>query len=277
MKKAAFLFLSLILFALNGLAEDEIKETQIFLSWLDNQKSYFSNCSPKKTDSGYELCDKTFIKKEQLIKLFKMNPDELVFFIKDEKINLKVFCKTKTIAGSFKKYCEANTQNNAQKEARLQGQFHPDTNTIDLQEDAFPGSLIHEYIHYLQYNNENKIEGKRYKFERSRLQNNLARYMENSTNKVEQALKSKDELTAKKHIAQTLEASGLMMKFSPWQDLIDEKNIFLLYIKFGKDFGASDDDIQLAQKNMGFICKRLNLSLDQCPAIPKKETDPTKA
>lgn len=189
-----------------------------------------------------------------------MTPDELVTF----KITLKVFCKPQEISGSFKKYCTPNDQNNAQKNARLQGQYHPVTNTIDIQSDAYQGSLIHEYIHYLQYKNENLIDEKRYKFERANLQQSLVKLMDEKTLEVKESAKEKNQKKVKELVAIVVQASGQLMNYSPWQDLIDEKNIFLLYKKFGHEFGVKDEDLALASLNMGFICKRFKLPEAQC-------------
>jgi tetratricopeptide (TPR) repeat protein len=269
MKKLLNIFILIIAFCLCGplLSSDEVDQSKNFLAWLLSHKAELEKCIPTKINNGYQLCDNTFINKDLLIRLFKMSADEMVIFLKNENISLKVFCRPDNKAGIFQKYCIPNEQNSAQKNAKLQGQFHPETNTIDIQSDAYIGSLVHEYIHYLQYKNENMVFGKRYKFERSQIQQSLIKIMDASTGEVEKFLKAKDDVNAKIHIANTLLASDQLLQYSPWQDLIDEKNIFLLYKNFGIEFGVKDEDIALADKNMGFICKRFNLPGDQCAEI----------
>lgn len=66
---------------------------------------------------------------------------------------------------------------------------------------------------------------------------------------------------------QFMKASNDLRSFAKWQDLIDERNIFLLYLKFGKDFGASEEDIALAKKNMGFICANDKIK----PLLPESD------
>ena len=260
------LILSIISFCNPVLSNDVIEESKNFLVWLESHRGDIEKCTPVKVSNGYQLCDNTFISKEQLVKLNKMTAEEVVHFIKNENISLKVFCKPDSNMGNFQKYCIKNEQNAAQKNAKLQGQFHPETNTIEIQSDAYIGSLIHEYIHYLQYKNENLVFGKRYKFERAQIQQALIKLMDSSTIEVEKYLKEKDDANAKMHIAKVLQASEQLMQYSRWQDLIDEKNIFLLYQNLGHEFGIRDEDIALANKNIGFICKRFKLPSIQCLA-----------
>ncbi|NOT80429.1 MAG: tetratricopeptide repeat protein [Bacteriovoracaceae bacterium] len=258
------LILTIIGFCNPVLSNDVIEQSKTFLVWLESHRADIEKCTPTIVSNGYQLCDNTFINKELLIKLYKMTAEELVNFIKSENISIKVFCMPDNKLGNFQKFCIPNEQNEAQKNAKLQGQFHPDTNTIDIQSDAYIGSLIHEYIHYLQYKNENIFFGKRYKFERAQIQQALIKLMDTSTIEVEKYLKEKDDANAKIHVAKVLQASEQLMQYSPWQDLIDERNIFLLYKNLGQEFGVSDEDIALATKNMGFICKRFKLPGDQC-------------
>lgn len=250
-----------------------------FFSWAEENRKYFSDCTPKEEGESYILCDNTTISKKLLTELFHMNVDQLVGFIKNEKINLKIFCTPNSNA-ILNKYCiPLNTsQNSDDKDSKtfkdistLHGQYKPSTNTIFLRDSASLGSLIHEYIHYLQYKNTNQVFSKRYKFERIELQKKLVDEMDQAilqVSELEKQAKQKqlpkgkqDNSVYQPYIQQVTKASSYLVKFSLWQDLIDEKNIFLLYINFGKTIGATGEDIALAQKNMGFICNRKDIQL----------------
>lgn len=52
----------------------------------------------------------------------------------------------------------------------------------------------------------------------------------------------------------------------------DERSIFMLYLKFGNEFGAQEEDIGLAKLNMGYICNsktwKGQLPSNQCDLKP---------
>ncbi|MFN8369834.1 MAG: tetratricopeptide repeat protein [Bacteriovoracaceae bacterium] len=261
------IFLLLWLLLISPLLRSQVLEAEKFLSWLENHKKMIIECKPIKVEGGYQLCDNTFVDKKIVEELFKKSPDELVEFItKEMKINLTILCSKENSERKelFKRYCVNDSKI---KMNRLHGEFLPAENRILLQSDAYLGSLIHEYIHYLQFNNKNLFDGKRYKYERAEIQKKLIQQMDEAI-EISKKITKKEELHP--YIQTVTKASESLMQFSLWQDLIDEKNIFLLYILFGNEFGARDEDIALAQKNMGFVCKREKLPNDQCPVLESK-------
>ena len=114
--------------------------------------------------------------------------------------------------------------------------------------------MIHEYVHYLQSENKNSVYGSIYKKTKNKVKKELTQEMDRLiavVTKLEKAGK-KAELAAE--VKKFVTISGFMQKFAPWQDLIDEREIFLLYLERGGEFGADRKDLELARKNMGFIC-----------------------
>jgi tetratricopeptide (TPR) repeat protein len=228
-----------------------------FFDWLNQHKQDFIQCAPKLEGDHYRLCDNTIVKKELIKSLFKKTPEELHKFITGQRIRIKVYCQSKT-KGNFAKYCVKPDSNKLDK---LHGKFIPEENTILLQSDATRGDLIHEFIHYLQYQNSHLVYGRRYKAERVDLQKTLIKKMDDAIEKSKSA-KSQQEILPL--VQSVKEASAQLVHFSYWQDLIDEKNIFLLYLNYGHELGVEQGDLALARKNMGFICAREKLPSSQC-------------
>ena len=231
-----------------------------FFNWLNDHKEEFIQCVPKQEEGHYRLCDNTIIDKELIKSLFKKTPEELYQYITNEKIKIIVYCKNKA-KSNFARYC---IEPNSNKMDKLHGKFLPEENTILLQSDASKGDLIHEFIHYLQFKNSNLVHGKRYKAERVEIQKVLVEKMDEAIEKSKLA-KSQQEIIPL--VQSVKEASNQLVQFSYWQDIIDERNIFLLYLNYGHEFGVAEEDLALAKKNMGFICAREKFPLSQCEVI----------
>lgn len=249
------------------------QQLKAFHQWLSFHEKEFSRCNLRKEADSIILCDGTKLSVKELQKLFKMTPKQLVDFIHQKKIGLEVFCVKEK--GDFNQWCNPKIKRKMfKKRYYLQGQFLGRENTILLRGNAYKGSLIHEYIHSLQYHNAQKIYGKRYKFKRTNLEGKAIERMDEiilAAKKGEAKLKKEGKLA---HLLKEMVAlSQGVQKFSKWQDLIDERGIFLLYLRFGKLLGVSQQDMQLARKNMGFICKREDLPyMDKsfCPVVKKE-------
>ncbi len=182
-------------------------------------------------------------------------PADLVEFIKNKNIQLEIMCKEDRVT-TFKKWCSTNFSRNFFKEVTsLHGQYIPNENTIALASDSNFGSLIHEYMHYLQYQNTNKVFGHIYKKERIDVQNEIIQGFDKILADIQILEKQKNEKAAKPLLKYVLTFSDTLQKFGFWQKLIDERNLFLVYTKFSKELGISSEDVALAKKNLGFLCK----------------------
>ena len=251
-----------------------------FFKWLEKNKTRFENCKVKKTGANYILCDNTTVPSQLLKDLFSLSPKKLIAKIRAEGVGVEVLCRglekerSKQVFGPF---CQkATSYPDFDKRDKLEGLYKPQTKTILLASDALKGSLVHEYIHHLQFINPHKIYGHAYKSTRHNIQYGIEKEMDAIVKKSQILARQKGG--AKKLTPLLNKMQGLttkMMGFSFWQDLIDERGIFLLYINFGHEFGATKADIKLARKNMGFICSRKDigakLPAPQCrPADLKK-------
>lgn len=80
-----------------------------------------------------------------------------------KKIGMEVYCK-ESRRKTFESFCVHNQKRKHLKQlSDIHGQYLPNENTIIIQSDAYPGSLVHEYMHYLQYQNSREMNGKVYK------------------------------------------------------------------------------------------------------------------
>lgn len=246
-----------------------IKKSRDFLMWLEVHKDEFAKCVPEKNEDVMRLCDGTEINIKEIQRLFKLKPTDLVAFIKNEKINLEIMCKDDR-GTTFKTWCSANQDRKFFKEvSSLHGQYIPNENTIAITSDSNFGSLIHEYIHYKQYQNRNKVYDHAYKRERIEIQNEVVSSFDSLIADIQVLEKQKRIDKAKSLIKFASEFSSILMKFGFWQKLIDERNIFLLYIKHAKELGIAEEDISLAAKNMVFLCNDKELKTimnkNECP------------
>lgn len=231
-----------------------VESAKKFHSWLGQNESYFTSCEPKKNNDHYRLCDGTLVSQKKIIKLFSLTSKELIDEIKSEGIKIEVYCKA-GVKKTFKTCLENIEREGFKKNKDLEGQYKPLENTILLRSHANRGSLIHEYIHYLQYKNTKKVRGKRYKYERVQVEKALVDRMDEIISTV-QSLEKKG--VSKKQLSHYMEemilVSTQLKNFAKWQDLIDERNIFLLYKNFGSEFGVRSEDLSLVNKNLNFLC-----------------------
>lgn len=246
-----------------------IEKSQVFLMWLDAHKKQFAECSPKKVDNTIVLCDQTKVDIAEIKKLFKMKPAELIEFIKSKKIKLEIMCKDDR-GTIFKNWCSTGANRKFFKEVTsLHGQYIPNENTIALVSDSNFGSLVHEYLHYLQFQNKNEVYGHVYKKERVEIQNDIIKGFDNILADVQVLEKQKNEEAAKPLLKYVTTFSDSMQKFGLYQRIIDERNLFLLFINFSKELGVPSEDVALAKKNIGFLCAdekiKSLLSKDECP------------
>lgn len=235
-------------------AEKALRDSREFLAWLEVNSEKFGKCRPLREAEYYVLCDGTRISRSELSVLFRLNPDQLFDFLTKKGIVVEILCK-KSESNTFKKWCKPNHDQKFFKEvSSLHGQFLPAKNTILLHSDAYLGSLIHEYLHYLQFKNNNKNFGRVYKADRVAVQNGVEGAMSTLISKV-QALeregKAKDAIA---YLPIFKELTDSLLQFGKWQKIIDERSLFLLYLDYGSEFGASKSDMELAWKNMQFLC-----------------------
>jgi hypothetical protein len=269
MRRLSALCLVCLFFSNSALASSVLKQAQEFYTWLHAHESQFLACKIQKERGSYKLCDGTEVFEKDLGELFKLSPQELVKRLTKRGLHLEILCDSPSAAKTFSSVCVSKSNRKMFKEmSALHGQYLPEEKTILIRSSALKGSLIHEYVHHLQSENKSLLYGKIYKQEKNRLRTELTAEMDRLILEV-QALETegkKEKLAPKLKEFMTL--SDLMNKLGPWQDLIDEREIFLLYINYGKDFGVSEDDVALAKKNMGFICKSTKwagkLPAEQC-------------
>lgn len=263
-----YFLLTLACFSLPSQAATELAEATTFLSWLEKNEENFAQCEPSLKNDHYILCDNTEVSKSELKRLFQLKTPELLQVLKSKDLKVELICATEKELPLLSKECKTDSSNKMFSEiTTLRGKFLPEDKIILIRKSASVGSLVHEYIHSLQAVNSNEIYGKAYKKRRMEIQHGLVDLMDQKIAIIEGLEKTgkKAEIAAK--VKEFTLASDAPRAFAPWQDLIDERGIFLLYLKFGKEFGASDADLSLARKNLGFICKNPKLE----KLIPKKQ------
>lgn len=252
-----FLILSLLLtaFSCNSHKDNDFK---IFKDWLIKNEKVFLNSTVKKDEQHFILIDNTKINIKQLKRFLALKPAELIGAIENEKIEIDIFCTKRT--GVFEDYCNPKLiRQEFVGLGHLQGQFKPLENKILLKDFALKGSLVHEWIHAQQYKRAEKINGKNYKYERVQIEKRLISEMDEIINIVKDAERSKKKIDVNAYIKQVKELADKMRSFGYWQDLIDERSIFVLFLKYTKEINPSAEDIALARKNLGFICKKFPL------------------
>jgi len=263
-----FLLLPLLTSFTSG-QKQTIEDVVDFKKWLTSNVAHFAKCTPRKSQSDYLLCDGTKVPVKTLKNLFKLSPAELVKWLKEQGIKIEILCDTKSSTQPFQKFCVKQTKfPSFKKLSQLHGKYLPEHKTILIKSSASKGSLIHEYIHYKQAENTNPVYGKVYKKTRAVLQRKLTAILDRKIIMVKRLEKKGLTKKSKGHIMDFMEASELLRLFSFWQDLIDERGIFQLYLLYGSEFGAGNEDLKLAKLNMGHICKNKKilkvLPKDQC-------------
>lgn len=243
-----------------------LEKSAKFQAWLKSNEKDWAKKSVSREGEEFNLIDNTRVSLEELKTLFALEPVELAAKIKDKGVKIDVLCAPGG-RQTFKSLCSNDFDwPGFKKNSSLQGQFKPLQNTILLRSSALKGSLVHEYIHYLQYHNKQKVFGRRYKAERVRVEKALIKDMDKIVDRSRnEASKAKPDRRALFKDMGALSQS--LASFGKWQDLIDERGIFLLYLKYGGLIGAGKADIALARKNMGFICGRKDLK----KLLPKEQ------
>jgi hypothetical protein len=260
MQRHFFLFFILFLHSIsNGYSSEEkiITQAKYFFAWLESHRSEFIHCKTEKIGDNYKLCDGTEVQKPDLVKLFKLGPSELIKELKGRGIKVEILCDPNSTAPkTFQAECLSSSNRKMFKEmTSLHGQYLPDERCILLRSSALKGSLIHEYIHFLQSENKMSVYGKVYKNTKNQIKKNLSAQMDKFILNVQRLEKAGKKAELESQVKAFMNVSDLMRNFAPWQDLIDEREIFLLYLEYGNEFGVEAEDKALAQKNMGFICK----------------------
>lgn len=262
------LVVSEAVFAAEATKDQAITKAETFFNWLEANQAEFIQCKIKKDAEIYKLCDGTEVKQKDLTELFKMEPNALVKELESRGIHIEILCDTDLKARkTFATACLLSSKRAMFKEMNsLHGQYLPEERTILLRSSALKGSLIHEYIHYLQSENRNLVFGKVYKKSKNQVKKDLTAAMDKLILNVQELEKAGKKSELAIQLDAFMKVSNLMQKFAPWQDLIDEREIFLLYLGYGNEFGADAEDKALAQKNMGFIC-RSKMWMGSLPAL----------
>jgi hypothetical protein len=234
---------------------EPLEEAVSFFEWLESHAREFAACEPRLDQGDYILCDNTRVPKAELEHLFALPAAKLEEELKAKGLQVELVCAGDGTKALLEGSCQKDSTNKMFAEiSSLHGKYLPEEKRILIRNSASPGSLIHEFVHSLQSSNENSIYGQVYKKKRNRIQGALNRLMDSDLKAVQELEKNGRQAEAKPKMQEFLVASDAMRGFAPWQDLIDERSIFLLYLKFGKSFGATDADLALARKNLGFIC-----------------------
>ncbi|MBI3543163.1 MAG: hypothetical protein HY075_07810 [Deltaproteobacteria bacterium] len=242
----------------------------VFFKWLESHAEGFGHCKVDKAGKGFVLCDGTEVDAAELRELLALAPDKLVARLKDKGLTVDVLCETKPPRPApFHAFCSSKLDHKmfAQTTA-LHGEYLPGEKRILLREGSSVGTAVHEYLHSLEEANANPIYGKVYKKERLAVQAALTKVMDAKIAEVHAIEKSKDRTKLSVLLKEFSAASDLMRGMARWQDFIDERSLFLLYLRHGKELGVSKEDEELARKNIGFVCKnpglRKYVTDDQC-------------
>lgn len=184
-----------------------------------------------------------------------MSPSELKKYLSGGPMKIEILCDGKRDA-PFGAVCEKKTTRASfSKLTSLHGQYLPDEDVILLRSGSSPGCLIHEYIHSLQSKSSELLDGRAYKKNRNAVQKALVQVMDEKIELIRWLEANGKKSKVKEQLPEFMAVNTKLQEFAPWQDLIDERGIFLLYLKYGREFGVGEEDIKLARKNMGFICK----------------------
>lgn len=252
---AIFLFLTSSAFAQ---LEAVLKKGEAFFQWLNKNEAFFIQCKIEKSTEQIKLCDGTLVSYEELKTLFSLHSADLLKFIQAKGVEVDIICDTNKKTGDFKlsKCFDESSDNTFKKVTTLHGLYVDEAKKIFIRSSATKGTLIHEYLHFLQSKNTQKIDGHIYKQEKNDLKKEMNTQLDLLESEVKLAEKNKQPEVLKAKIAEFMKVNDLMLAFSKWQDLIDERSLFLLFVKYEKDFQIPKEDMDLVRKNLNFICKR---------------------
>ncbi len=232
-----------------------------FFAWLNENEINFSKCIIEKNGDVITLCDQTKVSYKELKSLFSKTNPEIISSLQEKKISVEVVCDDKSeqlLTSQLK--CNQTTENPMMKKVTgLHGLYLPSENKIYIKSTATNGIIIHEFLHYLQTLNKEKVYGKIYKAEKNQLRIEIEKRLDELIEEIKIIEGKKEKKSLKPKLAQFMKLNGYMIEFGKWQDLIDERSLFLLYKKFEKDFNIGREDMQLIQKNLQFICQRKDL------------------
>lgn len=253
------IFFVTLLFSILSLAQTSavLKKGHDFFSWLEKNESVFTNCKIEKINDFVELCDRTKISYSEIKKLFESSPSEVLSFVQSKKIQVNIICNSEKQTDFLNTSCLKESLNKTfESVPSFHGLYVTESNTIYIRSSATKGTLIHEYLHFLQSKNSNAVNGRVYKTEKNDLKNSINKELDRIELEIKQAEKRKQTTILKEKFAEFMKVNELMLSFSKWQDLIDERSIFLFFIQFEKDFKIPKTDIELATKNLNYICNR---------------------
>lgn len=260
------IFLALMFLSMAAFAQTEavLKKGQSFFGWLESKESFFIDCKIEKKDDLIQLCDGMQISYQELKKLFSSSADEVLKALKDKGTQVEIICDTNKTSDFAKKMgdftkneCLAESSDKTfKKVSSLHGLYVEEVNKIFIRSSASKATLIHEYLHFLQSKNSNKVDGHLYKAEKNQLKQNINHELDRIEAQLKEAEKNKQTTVLKEKVAEFMKVNDLMLAFGKWQDLIDERSLFLLFVQFEKDFHIPQSDVDLIHKNLGFICHR---------------------
>ncbi len=242
--------LILFVFAFFSLAEARSTQQKAsdFFNWLNKNEKLFVDCQIQKTNDEITLCDHTKVSYSEVKKLFALSSGELIKEFNKKNIQVEVVSDSNELKNkTFKKV------------SSLHGLYLPDENKIIVRSGATTGVLIHEYLHFKQSTNQEKIDGHIYKGEKNKLRNEIESDLDQMMVEIKSLEQKKDKQKLNLKASEFIQLNNFMVDFGKWQDLIDERSLFLLFLKFEKDFSIPKADIELAQKNLKFICNRKDL------------------
>lgn len=251
-----------LLFAISARAELNSNEVDQFFHWLSQTEKQFSECKIESKNGFYNLCDNTKVSKNVLVQLAAQNSAKIEKFFLEKNIRTIKLCDS-SAAGCSKP--DSKTQ---KQMSQLHGLYNPIDNSITFKEGSSAGVLIHEFVHYLQTRNENPINGKVYKKNRLEIQKKISAELDILEARIAAAQKNKDQKNLMDYMQKFININNYMLQFGHWQDLVDERSIFLLYKQYGKEIGISKADIDFAIKKLENLCenpKLKSLLKNECP------------
>ncbi|MBC7741505.1 MAG: hypothetical protein H7061_04880 [Bdellovibrionaceae bacterium] len=232
-----------------------------FFSWLNENESTFTNCKIEKKGDQIILCDQTKVSYKELSQLFKKNTSQIITDLKKRKLEVEVVCDNKSSGAQKTELPCVNEVSNPsfKKVSSLHGLYVPEENKIYIKSSASVGVIIHEYLHYLQTQNLDKVNGHIYKGEKNELKKQIEKALDQLMTQIKQLEKENKKLQLKTPLQRFIKLNDYLIAFGKWQDLIDERSLFLLFTEYQKDFAISKEDMALVQKNISFICSRKDL------------------
>ncbi|MFN3698496.1 MAG: hypothetical protein ACK4VO_13765 [Pseudobdellovibrio sp.] len=243
-------------------------DAKAFLTWLETKQSYFGECKTHQDHDVIRLCDGTQLSHKEIQRLFALNTTQLINELQKQNVKIEIVCEQSTDTN-----CVAESTNPLfKKMGSLHGLYVAKDNTIYIRSGATVGVIIHEYIHNLQSKNTQSVFGRQYKIEKNKVIDQLNILLDDMVLEIKQISKiaqdsklSQTETDEKTYRMKSLTQDFLrlndqLMQFSRWQDLIDEREIFKLFIAYEKDWKIAQADMDLVRKNMGFICQRKDLA-----------------